>query len=299
MSRVDLPAVTALVGVQLLFGGFHVVAKALLGELEPLAVAALRVLGATPLLMLWAWRHDRVLPGRRELPHLALLGLLGIFTNQVLFMIGLSYTTANNAAILMPSIPVFAVAVAALLRVERIGPRRLQGIFLSAAGAVVMLDPRRFSLAEDTVFGNLLILINCLSFAAFLVLQRPVLHRLPWRTVIAWAFLFGGAGVLAVSATTLAAVPFGRLGGPVWWGLFYVVVLSTAGGYALNTLAVKRSSPALAAAFTNLQPVITAGLAFALLGEELGLRELLGFVLIASGLLRVSRRARVPPPTTG
>ena len=40
---------------------------------------------------------------------LALLGFLGVFANQLLFIHGLEHTTATNASILMPSIPVFAV----------------------------------------------------------------------------------------------------------------------------------------------------------------------------------------------
>ena len=101
--------------VQTAFGGFHVVAKAVLAHLPPLALAGLRVGLATPLLVLLAWRHDRVLPGRRDLPLLVLLGGLGVFANQILFINGLRFTTAINASILMPSLPVFAAAAAALL----------------------------------------------------------------------------------------------------------------------------------------------------------------------------------------
>src|SRR5437763_10385444 len=93
-SRVHL----TLLLVQLSFGGFHVVAKALLSHLSPLALAAIRVGFATPILLALAWHRDRVLPGRRDLPILALLGGLGVFANQLLFITGLKHTTATNAA---------------------------------------------------------------------------------------------------------------------------------------------------------------------------------------------------------
>src|SRR6185295_336370 len=66
--------------VQLSFGGFHVVAKAALAELPPLALAAIRVSVATPILLALAWWHDRFIPRREDLPVLALLGGLGLFT---------------------------------------------------------------------------------------------------------------------------------------------------------------------------------------------------------------------------
>src|SRR5947209_9409642 len=78
-----------LVAVQVMFGVFHVVAKAALAEMAPLALAGIRALVAAPLLLALAWRIDRVLPRRRDLPILALLGALGVLANQVLFIEGL------------------------------------------------------------------------------------------------------------------------------------------------------------------------------------------------------------------
>lgn len=281
----------ALLAVQLIFGGFHVVAKGVLDHLDPVALIAIRTGLAAPILAWNAWRVDRVLPRLGDLPWLALLGFLGVFANQLLFIHGLERTTATNAAILMPSIPVFAVAVGVLLGIERVGRVRTFGILLAAAGAAVMVNPLRFSIAEGTVVGNLMILANCLSFAAFLVLQRPVLRRLPWRTVIAGAFIFGAAGVLAMGWRRLAAVDATAVPAAAWWGVAYIVVFPTVLSYSLNTWAVRRSSPSLTAAYTTLQPVATAALAAVALGESPEWLDGAGFALIVGGLWVVSKRA--------
>ncbi len=286
----------ALLLVQLLFAGFSVVGKAVLVAMPPLVLAALRVLGATPLLLLLAWRHDRVLPRRSDLPLLALLGLLGVTANQVLFVLGLERTTATTASILMLSIPVFAVALSGLLGLGRPGLRQLGGVALAILGALVLLEPGSAGDAPGTVLGNVLILGNCLCYALFLVLQRPLLDRLPWRTAIAWAFLFGGAGVLAVSLPQLAAFPLRDLDAAVWGGMVYVVVLATVVGYALSTWAVRRSSPSLVAGYTTVQPLFAAALAAAYLGEQLGWREAAGFACIALGLALVGGGSRTVPP---
>jgi drug/metabolite transporter (DMT)-like permease len=280
----------ALLSAQVFFGVFHVVAKAVLAYMEPLAMAAVRVAIATPLMAWIAWRHDRFLPRRQDLPFLALLGALGVFANQILFIEGLRFTTAINASILMPSLPVFAVAAAALLGVEKVGPRRLLGIALSVAGALVLVNPLRFSGDGRAALGNGLILINCGCYAVFLVLQRPLLRRIPWRTVIAGAFVFGGAGVLAVSVPALARLQPAALPASAWWGMAYIVVFATVLAYAINTWAVRRSSPSLVAAYGTLQPLVAAVLAAAFLGERFGWAEGLGFALIMAGLWQVSAR---------
>lgn len=285
---IDLRVHLYLLAVQLSFAGFHVAGKLIFRQLSPLALAGFRVGVATPFLLLFAWHHDRLLPSRRDLPMLALLGLLGVCLNQMLFVLGLERTTATSAAILMPSIPVFAVAIGALSGIEHIGWRRLLGILFAVAGAAIMLNPTALSLADRHTVGNLLVLTNCLAYALFLVLQRPVIRRLPWRTVIAWSFLFGSLGILAVARPALAAANFSALSPQTWWLLAYVVALPTIFAYATNTWAVHRSTPTLVAVYITLQPLVTAAIARVVLGEPLSLRQVLGFVLIAAGLVRVS-----------
>ena len=278
--------------VQLSFGGFHVVAKAALSSLSPLALVGLRVVFATPFLMLIAWRRDRVIPHRRDLPMLAFLGFLGVFGNQILFIEGLRLTTATNASILMTSLPVFAAATAVLLGIEQLAPRRLAGILLSVTGALVLVNPFRFTADREMAWGNLMILGNALCYALFLVLQRPLLQRIPWRTLIAWSFLFGGGGVLLVSLPSLASLHAAEVPAGAWWGVAYIVGLATVFAYSANTWAVRRSSPALVAAYGTLQPLVAALLAVAFLGERFGWIEGLGFALIAAGLWLVSTTAR-------
>lgn len=282
----------ALLAVQLSFSGFHVVGKVVLETLPPMALATTRVLIATPLLVALAWMKDRRLPEWKHLPWLALLGLLGVYLNQILFVVGLKFTTATNAAILMPSIPVFAVGIGWLTRVERIGSRRLLGVLLAAGGAVTLLDPRNFSLSDASNLGTLLILLNCLSYSTFLVLQRPMLRQLPWRTVIAWTFLFGGLAVTLTGGKTLANVDLRAVDPRVWLGVLFIGLVPTFLGYLLNTWAVRRSSATLAATYTTLQPLTTAMMAFVFLGETFGPPQVVGFLLIATGLWLVSWQRR-------
>jgi drug/metabolite transporter (DMT)-like permease len=274
--------------MQFTFAGFHVFGKYVIGHIPPLALASTRVLVATPLLFLMAWLVDRTLPRLKDLPILALLGLLGVTLNQILFIVGLNYTTATNAAIFMPSIPVFAAGAAVLLGVERMSPLRLVGVLFAVGGALTMLDFADADFSKGPFFGNLLILTNCFCYSLFLVLQRPILKRLPPLTVIAWAFGFGAIGVLAVGGPTLMKTQFSDLPNTAWIGLAYIVLIPTTLNYALATWAIRHSTPSLVATYTTLQPVGTAILAALFLAETFGVRQVAGFVLIMIGLYIVS-----------
>jgi drug/metabolite transporter (DMT)-like permease len=121
------------------------------------------------------------------------------------------------------------------------------------------------------------------------VLQRPVLTRIPWRTVTAAAFFFGGLGVLAVSLPSLLTLDPARVGMGAWLGVAYIILFPTVFAYAASTWAIRRSSPALVAAYSTLQPLVASFLAAAFLGERFGWEEGVGFALIAAGLWQVSR----------
>jgi drug/metabolite transporter (DMT)-like permease len=120
------------------------------------------------------------------------------------------------------------------------------------------------------------------------VLQRPILRRLPWRTVIAGSFVFGGTAVFFAGLPSLASLDFGKVPAATWLGVLYIALFGTVFAYAVNTWAVRRSSPALVAAYGMLQPVVTTGLAAVFLGETLGWAEGMGFALIVAGLWQVS-----------
>jgi drug/metabolite transporter (DMT)-like permease len=177
--------------------------------------------------------------------------------------------------------------------IERITSNRLTGIILCVAGALVLVNPFRFTAGRAGALGNGLILTNGLCYALFLVLQRPVLTRIPWRTVTAAAFFFGGLGVLAVSLPALLAFDPTRVETGAWVGVAYIIVFPTIFAYAASTWAVRRSSPALVAAYNTLQPVVASSLGVAFLGEPFGWEEGVGFALIAAGLWQVSKGAGI------
>ncbi len=91
-----------------------------------------------------------------------------------------------------------------------------------------------------------------------------------------------------VSWRVHAALPVADLGGAVWLGLLYIVLIPTTLNYLINTWAVARSTPSLVAAYTTLQPLAAGSLAALFLGERMGWPQAVGGLLIAAGLWRVS-----------
>jgi drug/metabolite transporter (DMT)-like permease len=296
VDRDELRPFVALLVTQFAFASLAVVGKVVLHGLPPLVVAGIRVFVASLFLVLIAFAPRRERVSSIDLAKLLVFALLGVVINQVLFLEGLSRTSAVNASILIATIPVFTTAIAILSRRERARPARIVGILVAFGGALVILRIERFDLGEASVLGNLMIVANALSYSFYLVFSRPLLHKYRSPTVVAWTFLFGALLVAPIGAWKAADVDFSAVPSAVWWGMVWVVLVPSVLAYSLNNYALKRLHSSTVAAWAFLQPLIGVALALIFLRDEtLSPRAMLGGILVIAGVLIVSRLERYEP----
>lgn len=279
-----------LLTVQLLFGLFPVASKKVLPFLDPFSILALRVVGAAfCLLVLHLLLVRNPIPIRREWPRVGMLAMLGVVLNMGMFMVGLQYTTSTEAVLVITTIPVFTYAIAVLMGREQLGPRRAMGILLAIVG-VTYLTLAGAQVDTAHVLGDLLILGNALSYAAFLVLAKPLIERHDPLSLTTWVFLVGAVVFLPIGLAAglrgeLAALPTSGL----WWMAFIILGPSVT-TYVLNTFALRHVPASTVAFFTYVQPIFTALAAWLLLGDRPNPAILPAALLVFSGVWLVARR---------
>lgn len=190
----------ALLGVAIGNAAYNVVTKWVLSgkhKADPLCFSLLRDVLAFPILEAGALCVDGVrLPTRRDLPLLALLGLLGMFGNQFLFIYGLSdkSVSATLAAVTSQTQPVFGALFAIAARQVKASWLLALGVLLAFGGSAVMArvwSSEVQSGEEMLHLGSLLLGAACM--AGYYVVQAPVLRRIPPLTLTAWSYFFGAA----------------------------------------------------------------------------------------------------------
>jgi drug/metabolite transporter (DMT)-like permease len=280
----------ALLVVQVLFGLFPVASTKVFPYLTPFGILALRVGGAALCLLALhrlVVRHP--VPMRLVGMRVYGLAMLGVVLNMGLFMVGLQMTTPLNAVLVITTIPVFTYGIAVLLGREPLGPRRVAGIALGLAGVAVLVA-QSYTASPTHALGDLLVMLNALSYAAFLVLAKPMLERYDALSLTTWIFLIGAAvflplGLLDGLPAQLGAVPAEGL----WWMLFIILGPSVT-TYVLNSIALRHVPASTVAFFTYVQPLFTAVFAFLLLDQALNLRVLPAAILVFTGVWLVARR---------
>lgn len=274
----------ALLGTQSGFALFPILAKVAFPTIPPFVLAAMRVVSAA--LVLEGIRRiarDRELEPR-DRPAVFLYALLGVSFNQLLYILGLSWTTAINTSILCATIPVFTLAVSVLLKHERLDGLGVAGVALASAGVLVLLDVTRFDLSSRHLRGNLLIVANSLSYSFYLVLSRRILARYSARTIVSRLFAYGSFLIVLVATPWLVRFRPSAVDPVAWWSLAAIVVLGTVLPYLWNAWALARTQASRVAFYVFLQPLIASVLAVVILGESLSIRTAAAATLIFAGL---------------
>jgi drug/metabolite transporter (DMT)-like permease len=281
----------ALTVVQFCFGSLPVIGKVVLRTVPPMSVVGFRVgITAALLIFIQVLRRRLWLKHRGDYLRLAILSLFGVTFNQLLFVTGLSLTKAANSSLLASTIPIFALSVGSMIGIEKLRPVKMIGIVLALAGVLIIIDPRNASFSSSTTLGDILIVINSLSFGIYVATSKAVVTRNGAFRSMMWVFIFGALICVPIGGWSLTSLDIGTIEPVTWMLVLYLAVVSTTTPYLLNAWALARVDPSTVAVFIYLQPLIGFILAWAFLGEQMDARFGVAAVMIFAGVFLVSKK---------
>ena len=284
------PAIAAM-SAAIFFGASVVATRFVVGETGAVTLAFLRfVIGATCIASIAAaTRNVRI--ARKDIPATLTLGALFFGVFPWLFSQSLLFIPASLGAIILATMPVLTLVIAAMIGIEALTRKKLVGTGLAFAGvAIAVASPDAFGdmAGFDLWIGVALMLVTSLCGAIYNVFSRPYLQRnnsiaftalsmaagavflLPFAAIQAWI-----NGLPAISTDGVLAISFlGTLGGGI--------------GFFLWIWALQRTTPTKVAIFVTLNPIAAIGLATIFLGEEFKPLVALGVILVLAGIVVVN-----------
>ncbi|HEX2121877.1 MAG TPA: DMT family transporter, partial [Thermoanaerobaculia bacterium] len=283
----------ALFTVALLFSLNYIISKLGMREFSPLSFAWVRVAGAAAILALVMRDAERL--SREDSRRVAWFAVLGVAVNATLFLVGLSMTTVQVAAVLITTIPVFTLAAAIAVGQERATAARIGGIALAGAGALLVVGGESLVGTWRSFAGAVMIVVNCLSYSLYLVVSKPHMARLSARAVVARMFLVGSLLLLPVAAYSLATEEWASISPNAWLALALVIAGPTVAAYLLQAWALRHAESSMVAAYTYVQPVLASVLGALVLGEQIRPIVVLAAAMIFGGVA-LAGRASGPIP---
>jgi drug/metabolite transporter (DMT)-like permease len=254
----------------LCWGANAIFARLAVGEVSPMALVALRWLGALGLLAVFAHAQlRRDWPAiRQRLRFVSAMGAIGFTVFNALYYVAAHATTAVNIGIIQGSVPVFVLAGALAVDRTPVGGVQLAGVLVTLLGVVIVACGGDFArLASFTLnFGDLLMIAACAIYAGYTL----ALRRRPRVSALALFTVMAAAAFLTSLPLALSEAALGRFQWPTatGWGILALVTLFPSFLAQIFFIqGVALIGPSRAGVFVNLVPVFASILALLVLKE--------------------------------
>ena len=275
------------------WGVSFVATRAVVDRISPVALIFARAaLGSLLLVAILAARRRPWLPPRSAWRSLFVMGFIGVAFHQLLQAYALQLTTAVNTGWLIGLTPVWSAILAAIHLRERFPPRKLAGLALGFAGAVLVVTRGQLRpdvLALPATRGDLMILASTVNWAIYTVVGHPVLKRVGSLVATTCAMLVGWALLTGPFLFARAWADFARLDASGWLAVVFLGVCCSGLGYLWWYGALEKIEASRVAAFLYLEPLVTLLAAVILLGEPVGVTTIVGGLMLVGGVMLVEK----------
>lgn len=293
-------AYMGLIGATVAWAAAFIAGKVVLRELAPLPTGALRHSMAALALLPFALRARPKLASIRKvaLPLTVMIVSSG-FLYPWLFLEALAHTDATNCSLLVALNPLFTVLLSPLVGEQR--HHAWGGVLAALAGAALVItrgDFENLSRMAHLSFahGDLMAIAAAMMWAAFNLASRSVVRVIPSSVTNVLVYGIGGIGLLLIThdqhpIASLFTLSFEALSSLILMAVLASVVAGQMFLHGVRVVGVNRT-----VVFIYLVPVLTAILSSLLLGERLGLAQIVGGVAVLAGVYSTTaaprRRAR-------
>lgn len=258
--------------------------------LGPLTLAWLRLVPALPIMALVVLAKGyRVSWSRREVGLFAAFGFCSITIFEGLYFTSFAYTTVQHAAALLYTAPAFVALLSWLVLREVLSKAKLLAVGLSILGAFLMLGVVEGGdlFGSRTRLGDWLAVASGLAYSSWYIFGKILgRNREPAVTsLLAMSF-----GLVFLTPIMISFEGFNMPDTLLGWQLVALIaVIPTALAYLLYLAGLKLIEATRASVFAIVEPVAAAALAFLIFQETLSYDSLLGFVLIISSIVLISK----------
>jgi drug/metabolite transporter (DMT)-like permease len=278
--------------VSVIYGVSFTIAKDVMPTyIKPFGFILLRVFGATVLFWLLSFFGPTEKIQLKDFPRIIAAALFGVALNMLTFFKGLSFTSPISAAVIMVTTPIIVLILSAIIMKEKMIKRKIFGILLGLFGTgFLILYGRSIGNAANAPLGNLLVFINAVSYAFYLILVKKLMDKYNAFTFVKWIYTFGLLMVLPFGWSEYQEIQWATIPTYILWEIVFVVLFTTFFTYLFNLVSMRELKPTTVAVFIYLQPLFATIFAISLGKDELTFVKIVSAVLIFVGVYLVTQK---------
>jgi drug/metabolite transporter (DMT)-like permease len=235
---------------------------------------------------------------QRDWIYILLLAAAGIAGHNLLQAYGLLYTTAIHTGWIIAIQPIFITLTARLFLREAITVRKIIGIIIGFSGIFLVISKGAFSFSLfrfSSTFGDLLVLMSALTWAAFTVGGRGFLSRFSPLVTIAPIMMVGCLITFPLSALKGEWKILFHISLSGWMGIFFLGIFCSGLAYLFWYSALEKMDSSIVGVYLYLEPFVTLIGAYLFLGEEIHWITLTGGGMTLIGVYLATWKMSFPP----
>jgi drug/metabolite transporter (DMT)-like permease len=295
-----LRVIAAFAALYVIWGSTYLAIRVTLDSMSPGSSAAARFVIAGPLLLLLTRLSGQsIVPPRRELVSLGIIGCLLLVGGNGLVVWSEQYVASGLAALTVATTPLWIAIFGALLpRGERVPASGWLGVLLGLIGLGVLLWPNLSAGASSELFGEAALLLATLCWTGGSLYSKRVVFTVPPLVATGWEMLIAGVVLSLIAATAGEFSHFAptRAG---WLALAYLAVFGSCTAFTAFGWLLRHVPAAKVMTYAYVNPVIAVLLGCALRNEPFTTSMALGtpIIVIAVALVTTAkiRGAQHPP----
>jgi drug/metabolite transporter (DMT)-like permease len=262
------------------------------GEVPPYLFASMRFSVAGLVLFGWTIARGEPLPTLRQWGAVVSLALLIFVLDYGSLFWAEQRVPSGVAAVMLATIPMFmALSEIVLLRTQRLTFPLAFALAIGVGGVAVLMS-RSLNLGGSPVDrpAALALIFAALTWSIAAALTRKL--PLPASKMMSsGAQMLAGGVLLAVTAAALGELQrftLWTVSGKAWLSLAYLIVPGSIIGFTAYVWLIHHESPTKVGTYAYVNPVVAVLLGYFLADEELGLRTVLGTLLILVSVLVIT-----------
>ncbi len=156
---------------------------------------------------------------------------------------------------------------------------------MGIAGAVILITARDVTgNGSQVLFGDMLIIINAISYTIYFILVKPLMKAYEPILVIRMIFTIGFILILPFCWNEFTEIPWKAYTLSSYGLLALIIFGGTFLAYIFNVYGIKILGASMAGTYIYSQPVFAAAIAIVFLGEALSLYKIIAAICIFTGV---------------
>ncbi len=251
---------------------------------SPITLGAARFIIASIVLgMALIIKKEYIKPRLKDLGMIAISGVLGITLYFTMENIGVSLTSASNAALIVASYPAITALLELFIYKARFSKYKMLGILMAMVGVYILLHVNSDANSKDQIIGSIILIATGVVWAFYNFTTQKMVNKYPAITLSFYQTVAG----------TIFFIPLAFVERKQWQvptetsllTLVYLGVLCSVIAFLLYNFGLRKLSSSSAVSLMNLVPIFSVIFSVLILHETVSSQQLIGGVIIIAGVM--------------